>query len=189
MCLEADQPVHDVDARLFEQLRPFDVRLLVEARLELDERDHLLVLLGGVDERPHELAVGAGGAVQRLLDREDVRVAGGLLDERLDGGRERVVRVVHEHVALLEDAEHVGRSVGAHEGRLRLRGPRLVLQLGPVEVVQPPQPAEAEGAVDDVDVGVAELELAAQELEYLVAHLSVDLEPYDRARTWYAGAG
>ncbi len=75
MRLEADQPVHDVDARLFEQLRPFDVRLLVEARLELDERDHLLVLLGGVDERPHELAVGAGGAVQRLLDREDVRVA------------------------------------------------------------------------------------------------------------------
>ena len=45
--LEADQPVHDVDAGLFEQLRPFDVGLLVESCLELDERDDLLVLLAG----------------------------------------------------------------------------------------------------------------------------------------------
>ena len=124
-----------------------------------------------------EPAVGAGGAVQRLLDREHVRVAGGLVDERLDRRRERVVGVVHEHVALLEDAEEVGRAVAAGQHRLRLRRPGLVLQLGPVEPVELPQPGEVERRVDDVDVGVGELELAAEELEDLVAHVGVDLEP------------
>ena len=56
--------------------------------------------------------------------------------------------------------------------RLGLRRPRLVLELGPVEPVQRPQPAEVERRVDDVDVGVGELELAAQQLEHLVAHLA-----------------
>ena len=37
-----DEAVHDVHARLFEHAGPFDVRLLVEAGLELDERHDLL---------------------------------------------------------------------------------------------------------------------------------------------------
>ena len=45
--LQPDEAVHDVHARLFEHAGPFDVGLLVEARLELDERDDLLALLGG----------------------------------------------------------------------------------------------------------------------------------------------
>ena len=40
----------------------------------------------------------AGGAVERLLDREHVRVGRGLLDEPLHAGRERVVGVVQQHV-------------------------------------------------------------------------------------------
>ena len=79
----------------------------------------------------------------------------------------------------MEDAEQVGRPFGAGEDGLGLRRPRLVLQLGTIEAVQPPQPTEAQGAVGDVDVGVAELELTAEELEHLVAHLPVDLEPDD----------
>ena len=82
--LQADEPVHDVRARLLEHAGPFDVGLLVEARLQLDERHDLLARFGRLDERRDDAGFVAAGAVQRLLDREHARVARGLLDERLD---------------------------------------------------------------------------------------------------------
>ena len=95
--LEPDQAVDDVAAGLLELAGPADVGLLVEARLDLDEHQHLLAGLGGVDERVDDRGV-AGGAVERLLDRQHVRVGGGLLDEPLHARGERVVRVVQQHV-------------------------------------------------------------------------------------------
>ncbi len=52
-----------------------------------------------------------GGAVERLFDGEHVRVVGGLGDERLHRGRERVVGVVHEHVPLSQHREQVDGPV------------------------------------------------------------------------------
>src|SRR5206468_5402521 len=48
--LQADQAVHHVRARLLELARPDDVRLLVEAGLDLDQHYDLLALLGRADE-------------------------------------------------------------------------------------------------------------------------------------------
>ena len=48
--LEPDQAVDDVRAGLLELAGPVDVRLLVEAGLDLDEDDDLLALLGGADQ-------------------------------------------------------------------------------------------------------------------------------------------
>ena len=111
-----------------------------------------------------------------------LRIAARLVDERLDARRERVVGVVDEHVAGLEHAEQVGRRIGAGEHRLGLRLPGRVLELGPVERVQRPEPGEVERRVDDVDVLLGELELAAEQLEHLLAHVRVDLEPDHVAR-------
>ena len=69
--LEPDQAVDDVGAGALELARPDDVRLLVEAGLDLDEDDDLLAALGGPDERLDDRRV-ARRPVQRLLDREDV---------------------------------------------------------------------------------------------------------------------
>ena len=121
--LQPDEAVDHVHARLFEDAGPFDVGLFVEARLELDERDDLLALLRGLHQRAHDRALLARGAVDGLLDREHVRIVGRLLDELLDRRRERVVRVVHEHVAGLQHAEEVARALGAAEHRLGLRAP------------------------------------------------------------------
>ena len=133
--LQADLPVDDVAARVLELAGPADVRLLVEARLQLDEHEHLLAGLGRVDQRLDDRGV-AGGAVQRLLDRQHVRVVRGLLDEPLHGGGERVVRVVQEYVGAADRLEHVDRRGRLHLGELRVgrRHERRVLQLGPVEV-------------------------------------------------------
>src|SRR3954471_5390088 len=78
--LEAHEAVHDVHARALERARPLDVALLVEPGLELDQRRHFLAELGGALERSHERRLTAG-AVERLLDREYVRVFGGLPQE------------------------------------------------------------------------------------------------------------
>ena len=99
--LEPDQAVDDVAAGLLELAGPADVGLLVEAGLDLDDHQHLLAGLGGVDEGVDDRGV-ARGAVERLLDRQHVRVGGGLLDEPLHRGGERVVGVVQQYVVRAE---------------------------------------------------------------------------------------
>jgi len=49
--LQADEPVHDMDARFFEGAGPRDVGLLVETRLELHHRGDLLARFGRLDQR------------------------------------------------------------------------------------------------------------------------------------------
>ncbi len=89
--------------------------------------------------------------------------------------------MVHEHVAVAEQPEEVGRRVAALQHDRRLRDPGLVLELGTVECVDRPEAAEVERSVDHVDVVVGELELAAEQLEHLAGHLGVDLEAHDTA--------
>ena len=83
---------------------------LVEAGLDLDQHDDLLAGLGGVDQGTHDRRVAAG-AVERLLDGQDVRILGRLLDEALDRRGERLVRVVEQDVALADGGEDVGLLV------------------------------------------------------------------------------
>ena len=120
--LEAHQPVDDVHARLLQLARPPDVGLLVEPRLDLHQRDDLLARRRRVHERVDDGGV-ARRPVERLLDREHVRVGRGLLDEALHAGGERVVGVVDEHVALAQRGEDAlgglaaRRTPGAVAGR------------------------------------------------------------------------
>src|ERR1044072_2725204 len=51
VCLEPDDAVDDVDARLFESLRPLDVVLFIEARLQLDASRGLLAVRPGLVAR------------------------------------------------------------------------------------------------------------------------------------------
>ena len=78
--LETDQAVDDVAAGLLELAGPADVGLLVEARLDLDDDQHLLAGAGGVHQRVDDRRVAAG-PVESELDRLGRRVGGRLLDE------------------------------------------------------------------------------------------------------------
>src|SRR4029450_2634331 len=78
--LEADQAVDDMTASTLQGLRPFDVGLLVEASLDLDDHHDLLARLAGVDQRVDDRRL-TRGAVERLLNGQDVGIVGGLLDE------------------------------------------------------------------------------------------------------------
>ena len=50
--LQVGEAVDDVHARLLQGARPLDVAVLVEARLQLDEADALLAVLGAFDRAP-----------------------------------------------------------------------------------------------------------------------------------------
>ena len=156
---------------------PDDVRLLVEAGLDLDEDHDLLAALGGPDERLDERRI-ARRAVQRLLDGQDVRIVGGLGDEPLDGRRERLVRVVDQDVAGADRGEDVGRLVLVRrdEPRRRDRRPGRDLEVGPVQVGDAPQAGEVEHAADLVAVVLVEAEAAHQQGPRAGRHRALDLE-------------
>src|ERR1700722_7178223 len=94
--LQFDEAEHDLRARAFEIARPADVRFLVEARLEFDERGHRLAGLGRLDQRANDRTVRRG-AIERLLDRHDIGIAR-RLGEELHDDIERFVGVMDDEV-------------------------------------------------------------------------------------------
>ena len=105
VCLEPDEAVHHVGAGRLEGLGPFDVALLVEARLELDQDRDLFPVVGSVQKRLHDGCV-APYAIERPLHGQHVRVAGRLAGQ-LQHGAERVVGMVQEDVVTAHHGEHV----------------------------------------------------------------------------------
>ena len=184
MGLEPDDAVDDVDARLLELAGPGDVVDLVEARLDLDDGEHLLARLGGVDEGVDDRRV-ARGAVERLLDREDLRVGGRLLDEGLHRRRERVVRVLDEDVLLTHRREQVDGlgALGRGEVRVGAREELRELEVAAVDVGDGEEAAQVERGGQPVDLAVADLQLAGQHVEHLGIDVVLDLEPDRRAET------
>ena len=176
--LEADEAVDHVGALALQRLGPADVALLVEARLELDEDGDVLA----VGRRLHELLDGrrvATAAVQRLLDGQHVRIVGGGAQE-LDHRVERVVGMVEQHVAVADGGEELGSFEPRERRRDRLHE-RGVLELGPVDGAGAPEAAEAEGRAHRVDVGLAQLEVLAQDVAHALRHRLVDGDADDGA--------
>ena len=158
--LEADQAVDDVAAGPLQGARPADVGHLVEAGLHLDQHHHLLAGGGRVDQRVDDRRVAAG-AVERLLDGQHVRVGGGLLDEALHAGGERVVRVVHQDVALAQPVEDAARHLAVGQLRVGGRDERAVLEVVAVALaVDLPQRGQVEQAGHPQHVLAVHVELA-----------------------------
>ncbi len=105
MRLQAEHAVDDLRARMLQPLRPVDVRLLVEARHQLDDDGHFLAAPRRLDQRFHQHRIDAG-AIHGLLDRDDVGIVGRLADE-LDDRLERLVRMVEQDVVLADRRQDV----------------------------------------------------------------------------------
>ncbi len=86
--------------------------------------------------------------------------------------------MVHQHVALAQHGEELGRIVrrlgqaGRRHGR-----PALAVEVGAVEGVDAPQPAQVERRPDTEDAVGADLELGGQQVGQVLAHVGLDLEP------------
>ena len=107
MRLEAEHTVDDLRADLLQLLGPVDVGFLVEAREELDHHGDFLAAARGLDQRLHQHRVDAG-AIDRLLDRDDIGVVGRPANE-LDDRIERLERMMQQYVVLADRREQIRR--------------------------------------------------------------------------------
>ena len=85
--LQIDWTIEDVDPLALERSGEGDVVLLVELRLQLDDRRDLLAVLSGLDQRFDDGGVLVD-AVQGDLDGQDVRVGRCLLSQLTTGAKE-----------------------------------------------------------------------------------------------------
>jgi hypothetical protein len=101
--LEAEDPVHDVRAGFLQLVRELDIGLFVEARAQLDDHRHVLVRLRRFHQGADDRRI-APRAIQGLLDRENLRICGRLLDEIRDG-RETLKGMMQQHVSAAQRRE------------------------------------------------------------------------------------
>ena len=94
---------------LFERTRPANVALFVKPCLEFHQHRHLFAGLCGSEQRFDHRRITAY-AVQRLFDREYLRVMSGSQQECLHRG-ERIVRMVQEDIPPADALEDVAGSL------------------------------------------------------------------------------
>ena len=113
--LQLHEAVDDLHAGALQLVSPADVRFLVEARLQLDHRGDRLAGFGRLGQLPDDRAVVAG-AIERLLDRDDRRVARRLAHE-LHDDVEALVRVVDDDVLLPDGGEAIAAEIADALGK------------------------------------------------------------------------
>ena len=116
--LEFDEPEHDLHAGAFEVARPADVGFFVKPRLEFDQRGDRLAGFGRFGKRAHDRAVGRG-AVERLLDRDDIRIAR-RLGQELHHHVERFIRVMNDQVLLTDRRKAIAGVIADTLGKARI---------------------------------------------------------------------
>ncbi len=169
--LETEDTVHHVRARLLQLGRDVDVRLFVESGAQFDDHGDVLARERRVRERPDDARIAAR-SIQRLLDREHLRIRGRLLDEVHDG-RKALKRMVQQHVARAQRGEHIAARAQALRDA---RHERRVFELGPVdEIVNRHQPVQVHRPVHAVKVVRGEREL--------IQEIGEDLLRDNRARS------
>ena len=127
--LQFDKAVDHLHAGALQIARPADIRLLVETRLELDQRGNRFAGLGRFHQRLDDRGFG-GGAVERLLDGDHVGIARGLLQE-LHHHVEELIRMVDDEVLLPDGGKAVAAVVADALGIARIV--RHEFEIGPVE--------------------------------------------------------
>ena len=177
MGLPVDEAVDDLDPGALERARPHQILLFVEPRLEFNDRGDRLASLGGVDQRANDRRLLAG-AVQRLLDRHDIRVRGGLLDE-LHHHLETLVGVVDEDVLLLDRGEAIAAMFADSFREARIEGREL--QVRAILIDQLRQVGHAEEAAGFGGDGVRGAERFLDLVDQALGHSRFELEADDAA--------
>jgi len=125
MRLEPHQAMEHLHARIFEIARPADIRIFIEACLELyDRSDFLLFCRGNQSRHDQRMLVGT---VERLLDRKHPRVLRGRLNKR----HHRVVGIkgmVQQDIVAPQFLEQILRF-GRESQLTRRKEPELELRM------------------------------------------------------------
>ena len=173
MGLPVDEAVDHLHPGALERAGPQQILLLVEAGLELDHRGDRLAGFGGVDQRADDRRLLAG-AVQRLLDRDDVGVGRRLLEE-FDHHLEAFVGVVDEDVLAPDRREAIAAMLADALGEARVEGPEL--EVGAVFLDQAGEVGHAEEAARLGDDRVRRVEAVLDHPHQAFGHARLELQP------------
>ena len=151
--LETHQPGDDVDPVSLEIASPADIPRLFKARFELHVDRYVLP-----GRRRAAQGFGERGRLAQTIEREldclDGWIVRGFRDEPFDGGRKRIVRMVHEHVVLIElRGDRPVRRKGIDRGQRRIVRQSAIC--GDLE-----QATQIDGTIGDVDVSRIERAVA-----------------------------
>ena len=176
MDLVAADPVDDVGSDFFERTGPADVPFLVESRGQLEDDGHLLVALGGPLQARDQRRSGAR-PIQRLFDRQDIGIVGRLRDQR----HHRVVRLVgmvEQDVAVIEDRKQIGMFAGDDVDRLMRRIAQL-LEAGQLD--ESHQHAQVDRSLHRIHGLRGHIELSTQGVDQLLRGRGFHFEADDVA--------
>ena len=175
--LQLDETEHHLRAGALEIAGPTNVGLLVETRLQLDQRGDRLARFGRFDQRANDRTVGRS-AIERLLDRHDVGIAR-RLDEELHHDVEGFVGMVDDEILLTDRGEAVAAVVAHAFGKTRID--RRKLQFRSVDADDLAQLFEREQPVDQNDAGGDDIDVAGDEGAQPLRHAAVDFKADNRA--------
>ena len=130
----------------------------------------------GRDQPIDERRIGAD-PIQRHLDRHDVRIVHRRVDKRLDRG-ERVERMVHQLIAVLDLVEDLGLAPSATTRAARTADPSGPDARSRASAIQSASPMRPRGSDDDA---AADLEVLDQGVEDAAGNAVLDLEQRERA--------
>ena len=126
MRLVLGEPVNHMRARPFQPAGLPNIGGLVKPCTQFDQGGHRLARLGGLAQSLDNRRI-AGSAIQGLLDRHDIGVGGGLLQEP-DHHIKGFIGVMQQHILLGDGGEHVAIMVLHPFGHTR--GKRRPQQIG-----------------------------------------------------------
>ena len=174
--LQLDEAVYDLRSGALEVPRPADIRLLVETRLQLDQRSDRFSEFRGLDQGAYDRAVG-GGPIERLLDRNDARIPRRLTDE-LDDHVEGFVGMMDHEILLPDCGETIAAVLLDPFGKARIV--RRKLQFRPVDRHKLRQFVQRQHPVDRHDAGGNDIDVAGNEGAQRLRHGGLDFQPDDR---------
>ncbi len=177
MGFELDESVDDLGARTFEIARPTDIGLLVEPRLEFDQRGHRLAGFGGLRKRAHDRTV-LGGAVERLLDRHHVGIMRRLLEE-LHHHVERLIRMMDDKVLLANCRETIAGLLADALGKSRIVGHEFKIRA--IELGKLRELHQRQRAVDQNHFVIGGRKRALDKAPQLRRHRGFHLQPNNRS--------
>ena len=173
----ADHAIDDMCADFFQTRRPVQIGFFIETRHQFHHHRHFLTLLGGIDQRFHDDGIGAR-TIDSLLDRHDLRIAGGLLDE-FDYRGEALERMMQKDVLLLQHFKKILALRHPHQRLRQARRERRIFQIGPVHLIRHAHQAnQVHRPVDTVDIDFAELELRRQKQQHFLRAVVGDFQPH-----------
>ena len=119
--------VHDMRAGVLQPGSDVDIFRLVKTRTQLHHHRHLLPRAGGGNQHIRQGRIGTG-TIQRLLDRQHIRIFRRLADKIHYRGK-RLERMVEQHITAPDHTEYIGRLFNpARHARRKGR----IFQIGPL---------------------------------------------------------